>query len=141
MLALTGVASENSADNPHIIRSSDGMCAVWLGAIDDLWDLGKPVGQGGPWTATSVAAGEHSDPYLLAGFDQKQLTLEHDAEAAVNVTLEVDISGTGSWYALETLEVPAGQQVRYQFPDQFEAYWVRLATDRDCVATAEFLYQ
>lgn len=141
LLVLSGVSQDADAANPHIIRSSDGNCAIWLGAIDDLWDLGKPAGRGGPWTATPVKAGEHSDPYLLAGYDQKQVTLSHDADTAVTFTLEVDISGTGKWYKLEALEVPASQDSLYSFPDQFEAYWVRLSIDRDCMATAEFVYQ
>ena len=43
--------------SPHILRSDDGHCALWLGAIDDLWQLGKPRGHGGPWKGTEVMAG------------------------------------------------------------------------------------
>ena len=48
MLVLTGVKPEEAGDNAHIIVSDDVKAAVWAGAIDDLWKLGKPVGQGGP---------------------------------------------------------------------------------------------
>ena len=40
----------------EIVRSSDGLCAVWLGAVDDLWKLGRPRGSGGPWSDDAVRA-------------------------------------------------------------------------------------
>lgn len=141
LLVLTGISPEAANDNPHVLRSSDGKCAVWLGAVDDLWDLGKPVGRGGPWTDEPVTAGQTSDPYLMAGFDRKRLTLSHDAAHAVSFTLEVDINGTGLWQTFCALEVPSGQPLQFEFPAGFEAYWVRLTVDRDCQATAEFVYE
>jgi hypothetical protein len=71
LLILSGVARETPADNPHIIRSTDGNAALWAGAVDDLWKLGKARGQGGPWKDAAVKAGEASDPYLLTGYDKK----------------------------------------------------------------------
>ena len=62
MLVLTGVTPEEGKENPHIIVSDDGKAAVWVGVIDDLWTLGKPVGHGGPWKDTKVKAGVASDP-------------------------------------------------------------------------------
>jgi hypothetical protein len=47
--------------------------ALWVGAIDDLWGLGKPVGIGGVWMDTEVAAQTYSDPYLMSGYDKKSL--------------------------------------------------------------------
>ncbi len=141
LLVLTGATAEVGESTPHLLRSSDGKCAVWLGAVDDLWDLGKPTGQGGPWTATAVKAGEPSDPYLLTGFDRKKATLSHNSTDGVQFTLEVDISGTGNWYAFQSLDVPAGRDSEFVFPPGFEAYWVRLTVDQDCSATAEFVYE
>ncbi len=38
LLVLSGVAADGkAAENSHIIRSADGLAAVWLGAVDDLW--------------------------------------------------------------------------------------------------------
>ena len=48
MLVLTGVNPEEGKDNEHVIVSNDGKAAVWVGVIDDLWQLGKPIGKGGP---------------------------------------------------------------------------------------------
>ena len=69
LLVLSGLSTEAPADNKHIIRSDDGKTALWVGAIDDLWRLGKPHGTGGPWKRSQVKAGEPSDPFLIGGFD------------------------------------------------------------------------
>jgi hypothetical protein len=141
LLVMSGVAPDAGPENPHIIRSSDGGCAVWLGAIDDLWELGKPVGTGGPWNESAVKAGQPSDPYLMAGYDQKSAEFWHDAENAVQFAVEVDISGTGLWQTFHTLEVEPDQVSQFAFPDGFQAYWVRLIVNQDCVATAQFRYE
>ncbi|MFO0928085.1 MAG: hypothetical protein U0736_13785 [Gemmataceae bacterium] len=141
LLVLSGVLPAAGNDDPHVVRSADGRCAVWLGAIDDLWQLGKPTGSGGPWKATAVKAGVPSDPYLMAGYDRKSLKLWHDAKADVAVRVEVDLTGTGLWRTFATLTVPAGRKLSVAFPPGFQAYWVRLVADRACRATATFVYE
>ena len=97
LLVLSGVAADLSAvNNPHLIRSDDGQAALWAGAVDDVWKLGKPRGVGGPWKESAVRAGEASDPYLMTGYDRKTVTLESDR--AVMVVAEVDPAGNGTWW-------------------------------------------
>ena len=111
------------------------MCAVWVGAVDDLWAFGKPVGRGGPWKNTRVQADTPSDPYLMTGYDKKRLTLSHGAGKSVRFTVEVDFACTG-WFPHATFDVPPGHTVRHDFPRGFGAYWVRVASDTACSATA-----
>lgn len=40
-----------------IIQSADQKAAVWAGVIDDLWKMGKPVGEGGPWKNDRIKGG------------------------------------------------------------------------------------
>ena len=88
------------------MRSDDGKVAVWVGAVDDLWSFGKPIGEGGPWKDTVVTAGQRSDPYLMTGYDQKHLTLSHRSFKPVRVRVEVDVSGTGKWVEYARFDVP-----------------------------------
>jgi hypothetical protein len=141
MLILTGVDPGMAGKNPHIVASDDGQAAVWAGAIDDLWKLGKPVGQGGPWKDSSVKAGEASDPYLIGFYDRKTLSLEHDLSEAVTFTIEAEPVGHGPWMTVETLEVPAGEKLEYRFPAGFQARWLRFKTDKDCTATTWLVYE
>ena len=45
----------------------------WFGHIDDLWQRRKPAGKGGSWLQTPASPEEPSDPYLMTGYDRKQL--------------------------------------------------------------------
>lgn len=138
LLVLTGI--DGGEGNSHIMRSDDGKAAVWVGAIDDLWQLGKVRGEGGPCADTSLKAGVPSDPYLMTGYDRKTVTLSHNAVHIVVMRLEVEVAGNGLWKPYRSFEVPAGEKVDYEFPTGFAAYWVRVVTDRDCSATAHFVY-
>jgi hypothetical protein len=151
LLILTGCRSDLHDPGEHFIRSDDGRVGLWLGDVDDLWKLGKPVGVGGPWKQTPVAAGSPSDPYLMTGFDQKTLTLSHDAREAVFFDLEVDVTPTvdllgddyyehSRWHHFAKLEVRPGEETQYPFPDGFNAFWVRLKPNRSCRASAVLTY-
>lgn len=139
LLVMTGVAESAAADDPHIVRSQDGRAAVWVGAIDDLWQLGKPRGVGGPWRDSEVAADEPSDPYLMTAYDRKVLTVAADRDVAI--TVEVDVTGDGTWCTWQRLSVRAGEPLQRAFPDDFSAYWVRCTADADCRATAQLVYE
>jgi hypothetical protein len=140
LLVISGLDA-NAPAGEHIIRSEDGKCAVWLGGVDDLWKLGKAVGRGGPWLNTDVTAGTPSDPYLMRGYDQKSLTLSHDAKEPVTITVEVDITGDGHWHPYKAFEVKPGEKSTHRFSDAFTAYWVRTKASAPCKATAEFVYE
>jgi len=137
---MTGLAADAPANNPHVIRSVDGQAAVWAGVVDDLWRLGKPVGVGGPWKDTAVAAGVPSDPYLLTGYDQKSLSLSHTAATPVRIRVEVDLTGTGQWVNYRTFDVPSGQTVTHTFPAAYQAYWLRTVAESPTTATAWLTY-
>ena len=137
LLVMSGVAADAKGD--HIVRSDDGKTALWCGAVDDLWQLGKPRGTGGPWHDTAVKAGAPSDPYLCTGYDWKRLTLTSSAAAKIRV--EADFTGTGAWSEAATLTARPGEPLEYKFPDAFGAYWLRLVSDTDATATAIFTYE
>jgi hypothetical protein len=139
LLVLSGVNMDATDDNRHIIRSTDDKAALWVGAIDDIWQLGKPVGVGGAWMKTEVKAGKYSDPYLMTGYDKK--TLELTSSLSSRITAEVDISGMGDWHAFKTFDLKADKTLTYEFPEAFQAYWIRFKADADITATAQLIYR
>lgn len=141
MLLMTGISPEEGKDNPHIIVSDDGKAAVWAGVIDDLWSLGKPVGQGGPWKESAVKAGTPSDPYLIAFYDQKSMQLKHDSKETVTFTVEVDPTGNGDWMEYKEFSVKPEETVKYDFPATFEARWIRFITNKNTNATTWLEYR
>lgn len=141
LLVMTGINPEKASGNKHVIVSGDGKAAVWAGAIDDLWKLGKPVGQGGPWVNTQVTAGKYSDPYLIGYYDKKILTLSHQGENTVRITVEADPTGNGDFMKYEDFSVEAGKKLTYTFPEAFQARWIRFKANCDVVATARLEYR
>ncbi|MBW7891596.1 MAG: hypothetical protein H3C48_11350 [Chitinophagaceae bacterium] len=140
MLVMTGIDSK-AANNEHIVRSEDGQAAVWLGVIDDLWKLGKPSGHGGPWKNTNVKAGEPSDPYLIGFYDKRKLEVSHTLAEPVLFSIEVDPVGHAPWMRYKEITVQPGEVFRYEFPDGFQARWIRFVADKDCKATAWLTYE
>ena len=138
LLILTGLKPDAAGE--HIIRSDDGEAALWAGAIDDLWKLGKPRGQGGPWAATKVSADEKSDPFLMWGYDKRTVKLSHGEKQPVTFRVELDLDGTGLWVTHKTTAVPPGG-VTYEFPAAIHARWLRVSADTDCTATAQLTYE
>ncbi len=139
MLVIAGTRAD-AVEDGHYFESTEGKIGLWFGDVDDLWKLGKPRGKGGPWLETDVTEDEPSEPYLMTGYDQKTLTLSHDANETVKFTIEVDFVRNGKWCTYDVIEVPAGQTVTHEFPDGYSAHWVRLTADRDCKALGQFSY-
>ncbi|NLC59075.1 MAG: hypothetical protein GX774_19750 [Armatimonadetes bacterium] len=139
LLVLAGTRTEAPADAHHF-RAVDGEAALWFGTVDDLWRLGKPRGQGGPWYQTPVRADDPSDPYLMTGFDHKLLELSHDAGQPVEFTVEVDFLATGEWSVYRRFTVPAGGSVRHRFPNGYNAHWLRVRASVACTATCLLTY-
>ena len=136
LLFMTGL---NDGPGERIIKSEGEKTAIWTGVIDDLWQLGKPRGTGGVWKDSKVRAGVPSLPYLMTGYDRKSVTVsaENDAE----ITLEVDVDGTGLWVPCKTFELKAESPVRHVFPNGFSAYWIRAVSSVDTTATVTFRYE
>jgi hypothetical protein len=141
MLVLTGVTPEERSDNPHIVVSDDRKAALWVGVIDDLWQLGKPVGHGGPWKDTQVKAGEKSDPYLCGFYDKKTLSLSHRSNEEVVFIIEADPTGNGDWMEYAARSVKPGETWKHTFSDAFQSRWIRFSAATDAVVTAWLEYE
>jgi hypothetical protein len=141
LLVLSGISDSAGKDDRHIIRSDDGKAAVWVGTADDLWQLGKPRGFGGPWKNTAVEKGTPSDPYLMTGYDKKTLKLTNHGAKPVRVAVLLDVAGDGRTSAYRTIEVPAGKEVTHAFESWINAYWVRFVADEDAILSAQLTYE
>jgi len=121
--------------------SGQPQSGLWFGNIDDLWQMGKPSGWGGPWWNTPVEAGEVSDPYLMTGYDKKTLYIAGNASHRAAFDVEIDFTGNGQWvHYTEIKLLPQGSHQYHVFPDGFSAHWVRIRAKTACNATAIFIY-
>jgi hypothetical protein len=135
LLALGGNQTTPNADNNAL--GGQPQSGLWFGKTDDLWNWGKPQGWGGVWRETAVRQGEASDPFLFTGFEHKVLHLA--ADLAVEMEVQVDFLGNGSWKKYKRVTVNDGY-APLVFPDGFSAHWVRVVPLADCRATAEFMF-
>lgn len=154
LLLLSGV-KKDAPNSRHIIRDENNEVALWMGFMDDLWKFGKPTGKGGPWKDTQIKAGELSDKYLMTGYDKKtmQLTADRDVEITlwVHTTHYLGLEiGDEPWNHIgreplalkyKTFSLTAGETLSYEFPEGYSAHWVQLSADKDCKATAWFIYE
>ena len=137
LFVLTGVLDDAPATD-KLVRSADGSAALWLGEIDDLWRMGEPRGTGGPWQNTAVAANTPSDPFLMYGYDRKELSLT--SSAAATFTVEVDFLADNTWSTYQSFTLAAGETLVHRFPPGFHAHWVRVRSDSATTASATFTY-
>lgn len=141
LLIMTGIDLQIAKRNEHIIVSDDEKAAVWAGCIEDLWEMGKPVGHGGPWLNTDVKAQIPSDPYLIAFYDKKTLSLSHNGSQAVNFTVEIDPIGNNDFVEYNKFKVEPGKTLEFHFPEGFHGRWIRFKVDADVNATAWLEYR
>ncbi|MCB9883693.1 MAG: hypothetical protein H6834_18030 [Planctomycetes bacterium] len=139
LFVMSGLSLAADTGNEHVVRSDDGRTALWIGAIDDVWALGKPRGVGGPWRDTQIVARQPSDPYLMTGYDHKRLTLR--AADDVRIAVQVDLTGEGTWATYRTFDVSPDHPVEHAFDDAFGAYWIRFLANRNTRATAWLVYE
>jgi len=141
MLIMTGLETVISGGNSHIITSADKKASLWAGTIDDLWSMGKPVGEGGPWYNSRVKEGEPSDAYLIGFYDKRTLFLSHKSPENVIFTIEADPVGDGQWMTYRKVSVNSGETFSLIFPDTFQSRWIRFIPDKNCSATAILKYE
>jgi hypothetical protein len=137
LFVLTGVLDDAPPSN-RLVKNPDGTAALWLGEIDDLWRMGEPRGTGGPWKDSAVAANTASDPYLMYGYDHKELTLS--ATDATTITVELDFLADNTWSIYQTFSLSAGETLTHVFPAGFHAHWVRVKSSTATTASAQFTY-
>ncbi|MCD6355430.1 MAG: hypothetical protein J7L95_07765, partial [Prolixibacteraceae bacterium] len=139
MLVMTGLNPDTKADE-HIVRSDDDKAVVWVGVIDDLWQMGKPAGHGGPWKNSIVEAGVPSDPYLIGFYDKKTVEISHDSNQSVTFKIEVNPIGHGPWMLYKKVTVKQGETFKHKFSENFQARWIRFVADKNCTATTWLNY-
>jgi hypothetical protein len=132
LFVLAGDQTDNAIGQPQ--------SGLWFGHIDELWSWGKPSGWGGPWWETEVQKDQPSDPFLMTGFDKKVVHLKQNSDLEVNFTIEVDFLGNGTWCVYKKIPVKAKGYTYHTFPEGFSAHWVRVSVNRNCCASAYFMY-
>jgi hypothetical protein len=137
LLVISGTKMSARPDG-HYFSAGDRGNGLWFGAIDDLWKMGKPMGEGGVWKNSPVKAGKASLPYLMTGYDRKKITITADRDVTFTIEVNTDLNG---WHPYKKIRVSAGDPVEHVFPEGYNAHWLRIVGDQDCTATAWLKYE
>ena len=130
-------ASPSHGLNPTTAEPQSGM---WFGKTDDLWSFGKPAGWGGPWWETPVERW-----CALGSVPDDRLRREVPAPGELRLAADDD-HGRDRLPRARTVrrgrdaDGRAGQIRTHVFPPGFSAHWVRVVSDTDGVASAQFVY-
>lgn len=111
---------------------------LWFGSYQQLSEWGPASGYGAIWLNEVVPANEDSEPYLMAGFDNRILHLKNHGNNLGTITMEIDINGNNEWETYQTLTLEGGGYQYHIFDKSLEAQWIRLKTDQPSHLTAAF---
>jgi hypothetical protein len=139
LFVMSGVRLDAPSSN-HIYKSDDSKVALWFGGIDDIWNFGKPLGEGGPWKNTLVNTNEFSDMYIMTGYDEKSVKLKSDVDTEFQMYIHIN-HYLKKPMLYKTFKLKAGETQEYKFPRGFSAHWVQLKSTNTCSATAWFEYK
>jgi hypothetical protein len=110
---------------------------LWFVKPDQLDHFGPVIGRGAVWLSDKIEANTPSDPYPMTGYDKKSLTLT--SSNPTKITFEIDITGHGDWMTYRPVAVSS--PFSHQFPASVQAYWLRVTSSKNTVATAQLSYE
>jgi len=59
----------------------------------------------------------------------------------VKFKIEVEPVGHGPWMTYKEVTIPQGETFEHNFPDNFQARWIRFSSNKNCKATAWLVYE
>ena len=139
MLVLT--AATGAKPGAHVVTSTDGNAAVWLGVVDDIWKLGRPIGKAMTGLNNRNAGSWTSDPILANGFGDTEITCQIAGGLGGVVFVDADISGNGTWIGLCRIQVMPGGKGHAAIDKRLHPYWLRIRTAPGTEVIADFTFR
>ena len=95
---------------------------LWFVKPEDLGSFGPPSGEGWVWNREDVKAGDVSDPFLHAGYEEMRFTFTDGAGRPVRHELIAE----GDWVRVRALEDAKGASAHFRYgprrPEKLPAY-------------------
>lgn len=113
---------------------------VWLSYVEDA-DRAKALMPRviKPWSEAMIRAGAASAEVPMLAHQTRYFVVATDTPA--EVTIQLDVSGTGSWHTMGSLITSPDEPRRFNFIPSFNPRQVRLVSDTDATMTATFVYE
>jgi hypothetical protein len=113
---------------------------LWFTDFDKPDQLGPNTAGGSVWLNDPVKAGEHSEPFLFAGWDKRIAWIHNGGNKKVNLGFEVDKSGNNQWSPLKSETIEANSSKCISFNNKENGEWIRVKSNIDSKLTLHFSY-
>ena len=113
---------------------------LWFTSLTKPDELGPTTAEGAVWISDSIKAGESSEPFLFAGWDERAAWLKNEGNETVKFTFEIDEKGKNKWKKLKNTILKPNQSAFCPFPDIERGEWIRVIADKATKATVHFSY-
>lgn len=108
---------------------------LWFGKKRDFYNWGPTNGYGAIWLKDSLTAQSVSDPYLLAGFDNRTAHIINNSTQPLTFVIQIDEKGNNHWADYRKLTLEGNAYTTYIFPEGIKGEWLRLKPLTDGRAT------
>ncbi|MBX3743071.1 MAG: hypothetical protein KF712_18950 [Akkermansiaceae bacterium] len=105
----------------------------WFGQLSDLRKWGAPQGHGTLWRTATVAPGQSSDPFLVAGFLNGTLHVRNTGTAMLPLDLMTS-DGVGGWQRWKSITVPSGGYL-HELLENMPGTWLKLTSSSGAAVT------
>jgi len=113
---------------------------LWFTSLQKPDELGPNTSEGAVWISENLKAGEISEPFLFAGWDNRSSWLKNEGKMPVTYTYEVDEKGDNQWKVLKTVTLQPNDAFNLIFEASDKGEWIRVSVDKDTKATVQFSY-
>jgi hypothetical protein len=113
---------------------------LWFTSLNQPDQLGPNTAEGAVWLNEAVEANVPSEPFLFAGWPNRSAWVQNNSDQDVQLTFDVDKSGTGKWTPLQSIRVGAHKSTPVIFNADAPGEWIRIRSDKLAKLTAHFSY-
>ncbi len=113
---------------------------LWFTSLQQPDMTGTTDAGGAVWQKEKVKAGEVSEPFLFAGWQNRSAWIKNDSPAEVTFSFEVDKAGNNQWTKLQDVVVPAKGAKQLAFTENETGEWVRVTANKEALVSVSFVY-
>lgn len=113
---------------------------LWFTSLSQPRHNGVSDAWGSVWQKETIAANAVSEPYLLAGWTNRQVWIANRSDQKVDFILDVDRKGNNRWNTLHTITVQPQSSSCYSVSPKEKGEWVRVKCVQGTNGSVSFVY-
>jgi len=113
---------------------------LWFTSLQQPDMTGTTDAGGAVWQKETVKAGDVSEPFLFAGWQNRSAWIKNDSPAEVTFSFETDKTGNNQWSKLCDVVVPSKSARQLVFTEKETGEWVRVSSNKEALVSVSFVY-